>query len=66
MEPKPTFWTVAEVADILRVSGMTIYRMVASGELPAIRVGRSYRIPSSALDQWIDTESKREAGGAAG
>ena len=48
----PQFYTVAEVADIMRVSRMTIYRMVHSGELPAVRVGKnSYRVPSSALDQ---------------
>ena len=48
----PQFYTVAEVADIMRVSRMTIYRMVHSGELPAVRVGKnSYRVPRSALDQ---------------
>ena len=48
----PQFYTVAEVADIMRVSRMTIYRMVHSGELPAVRVGKnSYRVPRAALDQ---------------
>lgn len=46
----PQFFTVAEVADIVRVSRMTVYRMVHNGELPAIRVGGSYRVPRSALD----------------
>ena len=41
--------TVAEVADMMRVSTMTVYRLVKSGELPAIRFGRSYRIPESAV-----------------
>lgn len=35
---------VAEVAKALRVSSMTVYRLVHSGELPSVRVGRSYRI----------------------
>ncbi|HEY2205766.1 MAG TPA: helix-turn-helix domain-containing protein [Pseudonocardia sp.] len=39
--------TVAEVAAALRVSKMTIYRMVHSGQLPAVRVSRSFRIPAS-------------------
>jgi excisionase family DNA binding protein len=43
------FLTVAEVADMMRVSTMTVYRMVKSGELPAVRFGRSYRIPESAV-----------------
>ncbi len=43
------FLTVAEVADTMRVSRMTVYRMVHSGELPAIRFGRSFRVPESAV-----------------
>jgi excisionase family DNA binding protein len=43
------FLTVAEVADMMRVSTMTVYRLVKSGELPAVRFGRSYRIPESAV-----------------
>jgi excisionase family DNA binding protein len=42
------FLTVAEVADMMRVSKMTVYRLVHSGELPAIRFGRSFRVPESA------------------
>lgn len=38
------FLTVAEVARTLRVSNMTVYRLVNSGQLPAVRVGRGYRI----------------------
>lgn len=35
---------VREVADVMRVSNMTVYRLIRSGDLPATRVGRSYRI----------------------
>ena len=48
------FLTVAEVAQLMRVSNMTVYRMVESGKLPAVRFGRSYRIPESALAQAIE------------
>ena len=41
--------TVAEVADLMRVSKMTVYRLVHSGELPAVRFGRSYRVPGTAV-----------------
>ncbi|MGO2658456.1 helix-turn-helix domain-containing protein [Mycetocola reblochoni] len=44
------FLTVAEVAAVMRVSKMTVYRMVHSGELPAIRFGKSYRVPESAVE----------------
>ena len=47
--PEVRFLTVAEVAEIMRVSKMTVYRLVHSGELPAIRFGRSYRVPESAV-----------------
>ncbi|MDR9396170.1 helix-turn-helix domain-containing protein [Pontimonas sp.] len=47
------FFTVQEVADTMRVSSMTVYRMVHAGEIPAIRFGRSFRIPESAMDQLV-------------
>jgi excisionase family DNA binding protein len=45
--------TVAEVASIMRVSKMTVYRLVHSGELPAVRVGRSFRVPEQAVDDYL-------------
>ena len=45
------FLTVSEVADVMRVSEMTVYRLVHSGELPAVRFGRSYRVPESAVQK---------------
>jgi len=48
-----TFLTVAEVATAMRVSKMTVYRLVHSGELPAVRVGRSFRVPESAVDEYL-------------
>ena len=47
------FLTVAEVAARMRVSKMTVYRLVHSGELPAARVGRSFRVPRSALEEYL-------------
>jgi excisionase family DNA binding protein len=47
--PDVRFLTVAEVAELMRVSKMTVYRLVHAGELPAIRFGRSYRVPESAV-----------------
>jgi excisionase family DNA binding protein len=49
------FLTVAEVAEMMRVSNMTVYRLVHSGELPAVRFGRSFRIPESAVAAAIET-----------
>jgi excisionase family DNA binding protein len=50
-QPALRFLTVQEVADMMRVSSMTVYRMVHAGEIPAIRFGRSYRIPENAVAQ---------------
>ncbi len=47
------FLTVGEVADLMRVSSMTVYRLVHSGELPAVRFGRSFRIPESAVSSMV-------------
>ena len=47
------FMTVAEVARTLRVSNMTVYRLVNSGQLDAVRVGRSYRIREGDLQRYL-------------
>jgi len=47
------FLTVVEVAAVMRVSKMTVYRLVHSGELPAIRVGRSFRVPEQAVHDYL-------------
>ncbi len=48
-----SFLTVAEVAALMRVSKMTVYRLVHSGELPAIRVGRSFRVPEESVYAYL-------------
>ncbi len=47
------FLTVAEVAALMRVSKMTVYRLVHSGDLSAVRVGRSFRVPEQAVHQYL-------------
>ncbi len=47
------FLTVAEVAGTLRVSTMTVYRLIKAGELPAVRVGKSYRLAVDDVDRFI-------------
>ncbi|HCT78305.1 MAG TPA: transcriptional regulator [Micromonosporaceae bacterium] len=47
------FLTVAEVATLMRVSKMTVYRLVHSGELTAVRVGRSFRVPEQAVQEYL-------------
>jgi excisionase family DNA binding protein len=49
------FATVAEVARQLRVSNMTVYRLVKAGQLPAVRVGRGYRIREQDVVRYLET-----------
>ena len=55
------FLTIAEVASAMRVSKMTVYRLVHGGELPAVRVGRSFRVPEQAVHAYLQ-DSFVEAG----
>lgn len=48
------FYTVAEVASVMRVSKMSVYRLIHSGELEAVRFGRSFRVPESAVKAFLD------------
>lgn len=47
------FLTIAEVAARMRVSKMTVYRLVHSAELPAVRVGRSFRIAENDVNEYL-------------
>jgi excisionase family DNA binding protein len=48
------FLTVAEVAKMMRVSKMTVYRLVHSGDLPAVRVGKSFRVPEQDVHTYLE------------
>jgi excisionase family DNA binding protein len=68
----PRFMTVAEIAAIMRVSGMTVYRLIHSGQLEAIKVGGLYRVREAALGAYLagqlvtpDGEARLRAAGHA-
>ncbi len=48
-----TFLTIAEVASMMRVSKMTVYRLVHGGQLPAVRVGRSFRVREEDAHEYL-------------
>ncbi len=58
--PKVELLTVREVAVLTRVSTMTVYRLIKRGELPAVRVGRSYRIRRQDLIRYLVSSSTTE------
>jgi excisionase family DNA binding protein len=55
MDFNETLYTVGEVADILRVSRPTIYRLIKQKQIPTIRVGDSWRISSVRLKAFMET-----------
>ena len=53
MPTQDRFLTVREVADLMRVSTMTVYRLIKQGDLTAARVGRSYRLRESDIETYL-------------
>lgn len=49
--------TPTEIASVLRVSKMTVYRLIHSGELPSVQIGRSYRVHRKALAEYLNKEA---------
>jgi len=47
------FFTVAEVATLLRVSKMSVYRLIHGGQLEAVQFGRSFRVTEKAVDNYL-------------
>jgi len=50
------FLTTEEVLSCLKVNPRTIYRLIKTGELPAIRIGRQWRFRRADLEEWIDRQ----------
>ena len=46
--------TPREVAEVMRVATMTVYRLIKSGELPAMRVGKHLRIRGQDVAKFLD------------
>ncbi len=51
--PTERFLTVQEVAELMRVSTMTVYRLIKAGDLRAARVGRSYRLREDEVETYL-------------
>ncbi|NMR31870.1 helix-turn-helix domain-containing protein [Crystallibacter degradans] len=49
-----TFLSVAQVAGHLHVSKMTIYRLIHTGKLPAVRIGHTYRVTEKAVGEYLE------------
>jgi excisionase family DNA binding protein len=51
-----------EVAETLRIGRSKVYSMLATGELPSIRVGHCIRVPKASLEKWISDQEKVRGG----
>lgn len=49
--------TVADVASVMRISRMTVYRLIRRGQLRAVRVGRNYRVREEDLKAYLDSST---------
>jgi excisionase family DNA binding protein len=54
------YLTVAEVAETMHVSKMTVYRLVQSGDLQAVRFGRSYRVPADSVKEYLAADQSQQ------
>ena len=55
--------TVGEVAQVMRVSNMTVYRLIKSGQMAAIRVGKNYRIRRRDVEKYLSDRAVLVKGG---
>jgi len=51
------FMTVEEVANYLRVTEKTIYRLLKQGKIPATKVGNQWRFDTNSIDEWLQRNS---------
>ena len=49
--------TVQEVAEYLRLAQATIYKLAQAGEIPAVKVGRTWRFKRELIDEWFRQEA---------
>lgn len=50
------YYTIEEIAEILRVTYLTVYRWIRAGKLEAQKAGKQYRISQSQLDNFLTTK----------
>ena len=59
-EPETLLHRPEEVAALLQLSRSKTYELIAEGQIPSIRIGRTIRVSASALEHWIrEQEGKR-------
>ncbi len=59
--PDNPIMTIGEVADYLKVTERTIYRLAGAKQIPAFKVGGSWRFSKPAIDGWIQDKSSMKS-----
>ena len=57
----PDALSANELAQVLRVNVKTVYKLIRTGEIPAVRVGREYRVAKGTLVDYLRS-NERKAG----
>jgi len=55
------FYSLEEIAELLGVNYQLIYRLVRSGDLPALKIGRIYRITQAGFDEYLNAQNTQTA-----
>lgn len=56
--PKATF-SVMETAEYIGIGRNKIYQLINEGVIPSVKIGRQFRLPIKAIDQWLETEAQK-------
>jgi excisionase family DNA binding protein len=58
----PRFLTASEAAERMRVSKMTVYRLIRSGKIPAVQIGKAYRVREDDLERYLNSSYVNTSG----
>lgn len=61
-EDFPSIMTIAEVAEYLGLHELTVRRLAREGQLPALKLGRQWRVKKDLLEKWIGQRSMDNIG----
>jgi len=65
-EDYPPIMTIVEVAEYLGLHELTVRRLAREGAIPALKLGRQWRVKRDLLEAWIETRSMDNVGNANG
>lgn len=62
-QPLPDIMTVEDVASYLKITERSVYGLLSKGDIPAFKVGGSWRFKRDAIEAWISANTINQAGG---